>query len=121
MRLIDADELKKAMWEAKGHYPAFSDVTLQSIYKVIDNAPIVFCCEACKNKGNERECVNCHDYSNFIQYEKRPQGEWIEELKSDQELIEKIRNIVWNNNLYDGYKICELRNLLAPYKGGGKE
>ena len=41
MRLIDANELKKAMWEAKGHYPAFSDVTLQSIYKVIDNAPTV--------------------------------------------------------------------------------
>lgn len=42
MRLIDADELKKAMRKAKrGHYAAFSDVTLQDIFRVIDNAPTV--------------------------------------------------------------------------------
>ena len=42
MRLIDADALKEAMPKAKrGHYSAFSDITLQSIYKVIDNAPTI--------------------------------------------------------------------------------
>ena len=45
--------------------------------KLIDNAPTVFTCNACKNMGNERECVDCHDYSNYVHYEKRPQGEWV--------------------------------------------
>lgn len=44
---------------------------------LIDNAPTVITCEVCKNKGNERECVDCHDYSCFVQYEPRPQGEWL--------------------------------------------
>lgn len=41
-RLIDADELKESMRKAKrGHYSAFSDVTLRGIFQVIDNAPTV--------------------------------------------------------------------------------
>jgi len=45
--------------------------------EMIDNAPTIFNCNTCKNMGNERECVDCHDYSNYVHYEKRPQGEWI--------------------------------------------
>ena len=46
-------------------------------YETIDNAPTVFDCRSCKNNGNEQECVDCHDYSNYVHYENRPQGEWI--------------------------------------------
>ena len=45
--------------------------------ELIYNAPTVITCEVCKNKGNERECVDCHDYSCFVQYEPRPHGKWI--------------------------------------------
>lgn len=44
---------------------------------IIDNAPTVFDCRSCKNNGNERYCLDCHDYCNFVRYEARPQGKWI--------------------------------------------
>ena len=49
---------------------------IQHIMNIIDNAPTVFSCNACKNMGNEQECVDCHDYSNYVHYDERPQGEW---------------------------------------------
>lgn len=48
---------------------------LYQILTIIDNAPSVFSCNACKNMGNEWECVDCHDYSNYVHYEERTQGE----------------------------------------------
>ena len=69
MRLIDADALKKRVDEV-----FFNDEV--EFKDLIDNAPTVFDCRSCKNNGNERECVDCHDYCNFVRYEARPQGEW---------------------------------------------
>ena len=51
---------------------------IAEVIMTIDNAPTVFDCRSCKNNGNERECVDCHEYSNFVQYKERPQGEWKE-------------------------------------------
>ena len=53
-------------------------VKYQDIVNCIDNAPTVFDCRSCKNNGNERECVDCHDYSNYVRYENRPQGEYVD-------------------------------------------
>lgn len=81
MRLGDLDALKSDLKQY------FSDGVLDSVsakiafsmvLRKIDNAPTVFSCNACKNMGNERECVDCHDYSNYVHYEERPQGEWID-------------------------------------------
>ena len=47
------------------------------ILAYIDNAPTVFSCNTCKNMGNERECIDCHDYSNYVHYDERPQGKWV--------------------------------------------
>lgn len=78
MRLGDLDALKSDLKQY------FSDGVLDSVsakiaftmvLRKIDNAPTVFSCNACKNMGNERECVDCHDYSNYVHYEERPQGE----------------------------------------------
>lgn len=80
MRLIDADALKADLKQyfSDGVLDGVSaKVTFNQIMHDIDNAPTVITCEACKNKGNERECVDCHDYSCFVQYEPRPQGEWV--------------------------------------------
>ena len=71
MRLIDAEFLKV---QVQGMY--MPDYVRAGLNTVIDNAPTVFTCNACKNMGNERECVDCHDYSNYVHYEERPQGEW---------------------------------------------
>jgi len=70
MRLIDADALKEAV-NTKRVVGRFNTIQL------IDNAPTVFDCRSCKNNGNERECVDCHEYSNFVKYEDRPQDKWI--------------------------------------------
>ena len=70
MRLVDADDLKEHISELLLVYSG------KEILDAIDNAPTVFSCNACKNMGNERECVDCHDYSNYVHYDKRPQGKW---------------------------------------------
>ena len=80
MRLGDLDALKEAFADMREGYPIFSDtemVSTKDIASIIDNASTAFDCRSCKNNGNERECVNCHDYSNYVHYDKRPQGEWI--------------------------------------------
>lgn len=83
MRLIDAEPLRKILEEDKAfggtkidEYDKGYDTGLQSAIEQIDQAPTVITCEVCKNKGNERECVDCHDYSCFVQYEPRPHGKW---------------------------------------------
>ena len=77
--LISREDLKKAMKKAKkGHYAAFSDITLQGIYRVIDNAP-TFCgnnpkwCENCVSKG---KCAST-----------RPQGKWVDNGIPDSCLV----------------------------------
>ena len=73
MRLIDADELKRNMeFVCMGIMAGTEDYNAP--LTEIDNAPTVFDCRGCKNNGNERECVDCHDYSNYIHYDERPQG-----------------------------------------------
>jgi hypothetical protein len=46
---------------------------------MIENAPAVFSCNTCKNMGNEQECIDCHDYSNYVHYEERPKGKWVKD------------------------------------------
>lgn len=75
MRLIDSDALKKALDEQMIN---FEENCRDSVFDIIDNAPTIFNCNACKNMGNERECVDCHDYSNYVHYEEKPKGEWEE-------------------------------------------
>lgn len=62
---------------------AGSCAVLRCIRRIIDNASPVFSCNACKNMGNEWECLDCHDYSNYVYYEERPQGEWIKNEGKD--------------------------------------
>lgn len=69
--LISRDDLKEAMRKAKrGHYSAFSDITLQSIYRVIDNAPTVeidkLILIVAKRSGKREMMLNAL----------RPQGTW---------------------------------------------
>jgi hypothetical protein len=73
--LISRDALKADFKER--------NIWSKDIVDAIDNAPTVFSCNACKNMGNERECVDCHDYSNYVHYNERPQGEWID-LDTDE-------------------------------------
>jgi hypothetical protein len=78
MRLIDADHLKeKSIIISDGLI--YKEVIPIS---TIDNAPTVFDCRTCKHNGDERECADCYgDHSNFVKYEDRPQGEWIEKVE----------------------------------------
>ncbi len=90
MRLIDAEALIKEVENLvaggaetlKDYYENGSKSDENSwiggvydAWELICNAPLVFSCNACKNMGNERECVDCHDYSNYAHYDERPQGE----------------------------------------------
>lgn len=70
-KLIDAEALKEAMKKAKrGHYSAFSDNTLQSINKTIDNAPTV--------EPNAPKAIAKVDKNGEIDIiPLRPRGEWI--------------------------------------------
>lgn len=74
MRLGDLDALKEAIRKRLG-ISSLKYLTEQEkvIVEEIDNAPSVFDCRSCKNNGNERECINCHDYSNYVHYEERSQ------------------------------------------------
>ena len=80
MRLIDADafiEANKDIIDCSIDHSKYED----TLRELINEAPTVFNCNACKHMGNEQECVNCHDYSNYVHYEERPQGEWSDESK----------------------------------------
>ena len=82
-RLIDAEELKNDISEKVCDKFVRWDKTITVaefetfIRDVIDNADTIINCKGCKNNGNERMCSDCYDYSNFVWYEKRPQGKWI--------------------------------------------
>lgn len=81
--LISREALLKAMEEERQYLLARGQTGAEHIIvhhclPIIDNAPTVFSCNACKNMGNERECVDCHDFSNYVHYDARPQGEWID-------------------------------------------
>lgn len=75
MKLIDADALKEAMKKAKtGHYTAFSDSTLNCIYRVIDNAPVIIWCD------KTSEGLPLMDLRQI------PKGEWIE-IPVDRDIL----------------------------------
>ncbi len=81
MRLIDADALKDKVNSLIDDSPIekedeFWNWAVKSCVEEIDKAPAVFDCRSCKHNGNERECVDCHDYSNFVKYEERLSGKW---------------------------------------------
>ena len=68
-------------------------LSVYDVSKIIDNAPTVFNCNACKNMGNERECVDCHDYSNYVHYDERPQSEIIKAYtKGFDTGVETVKN-----------------------------
>ena len=84
-------------------------LSVYDVLKIIDNAPSVFSCNACKNMGNEWECRDCHDYSNYVhyggqivpdvlqgwRYEERPQGEWDE--TAEWRFTHYIKHYICNN------------------------
>lgn len=92
-RLIDADELKESMRKAKrGHYSAFSDVTLRGIFQVIDNAPTV-------NPSLNLDNITEADIEKFkaiwqranskgllVINNERPRGKWTQESNTDEML-----------------------------------
>lgn len=107
--LISREALKKAMRKAKrGHYAAFSDVTLQGIYRVIDNAPTVIPEEfkpiidkvvdilpELTNAIIEQlpqiissniKCSECSYYKDTWNVIPRPQGEWIKNAEEWQRI-----------------------------------
>lgn len=89
IRLIDANALFERIGQIKPkNKQQYEDIGL--FMNMITNAPTVFTCNACKNMGNERECVDCHDYSNYVHYEERPQGEWVTERKYYDDFLKNI-------------------------------
>ena len=85
-RLIDADRLKAEMstWGMNDYEPL-------DFIEAIDAAPTVIECKCCKYMGNERECRDCYDYSNFVQFptiSDRPQGFW--DISPETEVIAGI-------------------------------
>lgn len=89
------------------------DVTIAIALFVQDDRsafPAVFTCNACKNMGNERECVDCHDYSNYVHYEQRPHSEWLPMMTKDdygeQVLGYKCKTCGWLKS-HDKMPFCE--------------
>lgn len=79
--LISRKALKEAIKNSfKHNLNGYDALLISEIDEFINNAPTVFSCNACKNMGNERECVDCHDYSNYVHYEERSQGKWIKHI-----------------------------------------
>ena len=129
MRLGDLDELKKYAMPCEIHNGALTELCVP-LYQ-IDNAPTVFDCKSCKNNGNERECIDFHEYSNFVKYEERQQGEWEEShifscgniLRMGMDVIEhKCKNcgrwsIKWVRTIPDNF--CS--NCGAEMVKGGAE
>ena len=78
MRPIDADALKEVLKECAYSNDGVNTWILKDeVLGMIDNAPTVFDCSSCKNNGNERECIDCHGYSNYVHYEEKLQGGWV--------------------------------------------
>lgn len=61
-----------------------------------------------RNVGNED---GARDYEETSENDKRIVA-LLTELEADRKLLGVIRNIVWDNSLYDGIKIDKLRRLL---------
>ncbi len=87
----------------------------------IDSAPTVFSCHACKNMGNERECVDCHDYSNYVHYDERPQGEWkVYAHQGGIPISDYCTNCKYEMKWYrNKYNYCP--NCGAKMKGGAEQ
>ena len=78
--IISREQIRKSLNEAFGCENAtkygnqnaeqqnvsYSTLMLYEIADIVDdccdNAPTVFDCRSCKNNGNERYCLDCHDY-----------------------------------------------------------
>lgn len=85
--------------------------------EIIDNAPSVFSCNACKNMGNEWECVDCHDYSNYVHYDERLQGDC--EKCDFRKFTERF--IDGTVDLMNKYGITSFDQLSEKLKGGDGE
>lgn len=101
MRPIDADALLERVDEERKYLLARGQtgaehILVHNFRNLIDIAPTIFNCNTCKNVGNERECADCYDYSNYIRYGKRSQDENIN-LKSAKEVIAKFRGYLDND------------------------
>ena len=127
MRLGDLDALKEkinAFYDKLFVGCVSSDLIAYAsgVDGIIDNAPTVFSCNACKNMGNERECVDCHDYSNYAHYEERPQGEWIGNAFDEHHCNRCGHPALWEEEPDDYY---EVQSNFCPHCGakmkGGAE
>lgn len=116
MRPIDADALKDKVNSLIDDSPIekedeFWNCAVKLCVKEIDKAPTVFDCRSCRNNGNEGECVDCHDYSNFVKYEKRSTGDLANEV---WKLYEKHHSHLATHVIEFG---DELQELLGRYGG----
>ena len=71
--LEDEQNEVKSSWEMKMHREDAEKV-IRKAAEMLGVIPI-YDCRSCKNNGNYRECVDCHDFCNFVRYVARPQGE----------------------------------------------
>lgn len=81
------------------------------------NAPPVFSCNACKYMGNEQECVNCHDYSNYAHYNERPQCDC--EKCDYRKVAERFVDVIVD--LMNKAGITSFEQLSEILKGGAEE
>lgn len=72
--LKDEQDEVKSSWEMTMHKEDAEKV-IRKAAEMLGVIPI-YDCRSCKNNGNERYCLDCHDYCNFVRYEARPQGKW---------------------------------------------
>lgn len=83
--LKDEQNEVKSSWEMTMHKEDAEKV-IRKAAEMLGVIPI-YDCRSCKNNGNERYCLDCHDYCNFVRYEARPQGRWIDRM-SDKGYVE---------------------------------
>ena len=125
MRTIDADALLERVDEERKYLlerglTGAEHILVHNFRDLIDNAPTVFDCRSCKNNGNERECVDCHDYCNFVKYEERPQGDWIDHSETDGYVECPFCGSLttcWSNKVVEELHYCF--NCGAELKRGG--
>lgn len=94
--LEDEQNEVKSSWEMT-MYRDDAEKVARKFGEMLGVIPI-YDCRSCKNNGNERYCLDCHDYCNFVRYEARPQGEY----------IRKEDVIALLNKWADGYSYIEI-------------
>ena len=110
--LEDEQNEVKSSWEMTMHREDAEKV-IRKAAEMLGVIPI-YDCRSCKNNGNERECVDCHDFCNFVRYEERQQGEC--EKCDFRKFSEKFADCVAEAMYKNG--ITSVEQLSEMLKGG---